>query len=133
MCTIMVKQYLGKNFLRLSRWGYNELYMILKCIINTCKPPQNFEFLETELSYRFIWFEKFWSRSAGVYDWLSIFCFILHYCFIFYGWPVKTCKKHQYGPTRTHKNSYMWGNQNQNFPRKFYDCILLFTFHYQKM
>ena len=33
--------------------------MLMKCINNNCKPPQNFEFPETELSCRFIWFEKF--------------------------------------------------------------------------
>ena len=34
---------------------------ILKCITNNCKPPQNFVFQKTELSFRFrfIWFEKF--------------------------------------------------------------------------
>ena len=48
------------------------LKCIFKCIINNCKPPQNFEFLKTELSCRFIWFEKFpWvceARSTGGCD-----------------------------------------------------------------
>ena len=32
---------------------------ILKCITNNSKPPQNFDFQKTELSFRFILFEKF--------------------------------------------------------------------------
>ena len=35
------------------------LKCIWKCIIKNVKPPQNFEFPETELSCRFNWFEKF--------------------------------------------------------------------------
>ena len=35
------------------------LKCILKCRINNVKPPQNFEFPETELSCRFTWFENF--------------------------------------------------------------------------
>ena len=38
---------------------YMILMCILKCIINNCKPPQSFEFSETELPCRFICFEKF--------------------------------------------------------------------------
>ena len=40
----------------------NEIYgleMYVKCIINNVKPPQTFEFSETELSGSFIWFERF--------------------------------------------------------------------------
>ena len=35
------------------------LKCIFKCISNNCKPPQNFDFRKTEMSFRFIWFEKF--------------------------------------------------------------------------
>ena len=28
-------------------------------ITNVCKPPQNFDFLETDQSFRLLWFEEF--------------------------------------------------------------------------
>ena len=34
------------------------LRCILKCIIKNCKPPQSFDFTETKLLLKFIWFEK---------------------------------------------------------------------------
>ena len=66
------------------------LKCISKCIINNFKPPQNFEFLESELSCRFIWFEKFHgfvslAHLEDVTDCLSsVLLFINYYCFTFY-------------------------------------------------
>ena len=92
----------------------NELYdlkVFLKCITNNCKPPQNFDFRETELSFRFIWFKKFpWvcyscSREDGTYCLSSILfshkngiSSVDYFSKISYQtWPtaVKTLKKHQ--------------------------------------
>ena len=67
------------------------LKCVLKCIINNCKPPQNFEFPETELSVRFTFGLKsvhgFVSldQLEDVTDCLSSVLFCC-YCFIFYGW-----------------------------------------------
>ena len=33
--------------------------IVLKCTTNNCKPSQNFDYQKTELSLKFIWFEKF--------------------------------------------------------------------------
>ena len=89
------------------------LKCVLKCIINNCKSPQNFEFPETELSVSFTFRLKsvhgFVSldQLEDVTDCLSsiLFCY---YCFIFYGWQQpsiqKTSKKNT-KRTRTQKKS----------------------------
>ena len=47
-----------------------------------CKPTQNFDFQKTELSLRFIWFEKFpwvfYSNSMGGWNLFSVFCLLLY-------------------------------------------------------
>ena len=100
---------------------------ILKCITNNCKPPKNLDSSETQLSFsfRFVWFENFpflcyclWEDKAYCLP-SALFGHIFGHKIIRnstlqnlykkpYGtWPagVKTFKKHQNAPTRTHKKS----------------------------
>ena len=76
VCTIMVKQYLGKNAesVRITKDqlircpSFNKKMRLqqvydLEVYCEVCRPPQHFEFAETELPCRFIWLEKFpWLR-----------------------------------------------------------------------
>ena len=81
------------------------LKCILKCVISNCKPPQYFEFPETELSCRFIWFEKFHSTGRM----MRLIAYHLFYSVLLFYFSslaaVKTLKKHHYAPTRRHKKS----------------------------
>ena len=79
---------------------------ILKCIVNNVKPPQNFEFPETELSLGLFGLKSFYgfvslTQLEDVTDCLSsILLFII---VLFFMASIKTFKKHQYAPTRTQK------------------------------
>ena len=99
--------------------------MILKCILtsitNNCKPPQNLDFPETELSVRFICFGKFlwvcYFCSMGGWNILPVLCFTWSYKWKFQpgiflqktisnmAGSCKNIKKHQNAPTRTQKKS----------------------------
>ena len=95
-----------------------ELYYL---ITNVYKPPKNFDFPETERSFRFVWFEEFtWVCYSRWED--GAYCLL---CVLFghkvagssslenlYRKPcrkwlttIKTFKKHQTAPTGTHKKS----------------------------
>ena len=108
MCTVMVKQCLGKYPMS---YCFNQLEGY-----KTVKKTENFQ--KTELSFRLIWFEKFlwvcysWSMRKWTYCLSSVlfghknvsseyFCKKLYQT-----WPttVETFKEHQTVPTITHKN-----------------------------
>ena len=88
-------------------------------ITNVYKSPKNFDFPETELSFRFVWFEEFqWVCCFWWEDGAYCLPFVLFghkvvgssslenlYRKPYRKWPtaVKTFKKHQNAPTRTHK------------------------------
>ena len=96
------------------------LKRILKCITNNCKPLRNFDFLEAELSFRFVWFEKFpcvifyfrwedgtYCLSSVLFGHKNMKTSSLEYFYKkpYRTWPtaVKTFKNHQHASTRTHK------------------------------
>ena len=56
------------------------LRCILKCIIKNCKPPQSFDFTETKLLLKFIWFEKVSMSLLPLLDERikSILCLLLY-------------------------------------------------------
>ena len=93
-----------------------ELYSL---ITNVYKPPKNFGFPKTERSFRFVWFEEFtwvcyFRWEDGAY---CLPCVLFGHKVVgssslenlyrkpYRKWPtaVKTFKKHQNAPTRTHK------------------------------
>ena len=90
-------------------------------ITNVYKPPKNFDFPETEWSFRFVWFEEFtWVCYSRWED--GAYCLL---CVLFghkvaessslenlyrkpcrkWSTTIKTFKKHQTAPTGTHKKS----------------------------
>ena len=97
------------------------LQCILKCIPNNCKPPQNIDFPETALSFRFIWLKWFhgfvilarWEDRT--YCLSSVFfghkngssCLEHFEKKLYQIWPaaVEKLKKHENAPTRTQKKS----------------------------
>ena len=75
------------NYIRTNKVGVlvknetNKVYDLeLYFELHSRKPPLKFDFPETELSLRFIWFEKFpwicYSCSMGGWNLLSVFWFI---------------------------------------------------------
>ena len=64
----------------------HDLEMYFQCIINNCKPPQNFGFTETELVGSFGLKSFHGLVSLAQLEDVTIFSFILHYCIIFYDW-----------------------------------------------
>ena len=95
------------------------LKCVLKCITNNCKPPQNFEFQKTELSFRFFRLKSFHEFVTLVFWENGTYCLssVLfghengsseYFCKKTYqAWPkaVKTFKKHQNAPIRTYKKN----------------------------
>ena len=84
------------------------LKRILKRLTNNCKSPQNFYFLETELGFRLAWFEKIsWVIFYSLWEIKNMGAFSLKYLYKkpyrIWPTPIKTFRKHQNAPTRTHK------------------------------
>ena len=84
------------------------LKRILKGLTNNCKPPQNCYLLETVLGFRLAWFEKIsWviflfsmgDKNMGAFSLKQFF----KKPYRIWPTPIKTFRKHQNAPTRTHK------------------------------
>ena len=58
----------------------NEVYdlELYSGITSNCKPPQNIDFIETELSFKFVWFDVSMGLlfSMGRWNLLPLFCLI---------------------------------------------------------
>ena len=82
------------------------LKCILKCVTSNCKPPQDFDFPETKLLFRFVWFEK--SQYVYYSRWKKGSYIACHLFYLFIKWgkfqPGKSLEKSISNTTNSSKN-----------------------------
>ena len=79
---------------------------ILNCLTNNCKPPQSFDFLETKVSFRFVWFGKFpWIFCSWWEDGTYPLFYLVTKPISNMISSTRTFKKHQNASTRTYRKN----------------------------